>query len=382
MDEKLLTRAACIADLKKLAKSRIPGFSFDYVENGCNNNVALHSNRQALDAIKLEPNYFSPAETANLSVEVFGQQYSAPFGIAPIGLSGVVWPNASAYHAKAAHETNIPFILSSVSTTSIEKAAALAQQNFWFQLYPPKDIKIRDDLLKRAADAGCKTLVVTIDVPSASWRPNDIRNGLAVPPRISPKSIFQSAMRPAWSMSTLRTGMPQFETLKPYLSNTKSLKETARLIRHTLREVVDESIIRQIRDDWEGNLVIKGINSLKDAQTAAQCGADGIIVSNHGGRQLDAAQSPVTLLPSIVDHVGDEVTVMADSGVASGIDIGRYLACGARMVFSGRAFIYGTAALGPKGGQHTHHILYSELKQLLEQLHCSSVSHLNDYLVT
>ena len=144
--------------------------------------------------------------------------------------------------------------------------------------------------------------------------------------------------------------------MKPYLAGTKSLKETARLIRHTLREVVDESVIRELRHDWPGNLVIKGINSLKDANKAADCGADGIIVSNHGGRQLDVAQSPVKLLPEIVDAVGDKMVVMADSGVASGIDIGRYLACGAQMVFSGRAFVYGAAAFGSKGGQHTYDI--------------------------
>ena len=381
MDEKLLTRAASINDLKKLAKSRIPGFSFDYVEGGCNNNITLATNRLELDNIKLEPDYFSPGKTVDLSVEVFGKKYSAPIGIAPIGLSGVVWPNASAFHAKTAHDANIPFVLSSVSTTSIEKAAVLAKENFWFQLYPPKDRDIRSDLLKRASDAGCKTLVVTIDVPSASWRPKDIKNGLAVPPRISIKSLYQSALCPQWSLTTLKTGMPQFETLKPYLANTKSLQETARLIRHTLREVVDETVIKEIRHDWKGNLVIKGINSLKDAKAAADCGADGIIVSNHGGRQLDAAQSPVKLLPPIVDAVGDRVVVMTDSGVNSGIDVGRYLACGAKMVFAGRAFVYGTAAFGSKGGQHTFDILNSELIQLMGQLHCDSASSLRDHLI-
>ena len=381
MDEKLLVKAASINDLKRLAKSRIPGFSFDYVEGGCNNNNTVDTNRLALDAVQLEPDYFRPCKSVDLTVEIFGENYAAPIGIAPIGLSGVVWPNASVIHAKTAYDKNIPFILSSVSTSSIEKAAAAAKENFWFQLYPPKDCDIRSDLLKRASQAGCKTLVVTIDVPSPSWRPRDIKNGLAVPPRISAKSLYQSALCPGWSVATLKTGIPQFETLKPYLQNTKSIKETARLIRHTLREVVDETVIKEIRHDWPGNLVIKGINSLKDAYAAVDCGADGIIVSNHGGRQLDAAQSPVKLLPKIVDAVGHKIVVMADSGVSSGVDIGRYLACGARMVFSGRAFVYGTAAFGSKGGQHAYNILHSELKQLMEQLHCQSVSSLQRHLV-
>ncbi len=380
MNEKLLNQAASIHDLRKLAKSRIPGFAFDYLEGGCNNNLALETNRAALNAIRLQPCYLRPSGKLNLTSELFGKRYSAPFGIAPIGLSGVVWPNASIIHAKTAHEMNIPFILSSVATTSIEKAAAHAKENFWFQLYPPKDHNIRNDLLMRARNAGCKTLVVTIDVPSPSWRPKDIKNGLAVPPRISASSIFQSALRPRWSAATLKIGIPEFETLKPYLQGSKNLKETARLIRHTLREVVDETVIKQIRRDWPGNLVIKGILSVNDAKTAYHYGADGIIVSNHGGRQLDAAQSPVNVLPSIVKAVGDKLIVMTDSGVESGIDIGRYLACGAQMVFSGRAFMYGTGAFSVNGGHHTYAILYSELKQLLEQLHCNSISELPNYL--
>ena len=381
MNEKLLTKAASINDLKQLAKSRIPSFSYDYLEGGCNNNQTLRTNRITLDAVQLQPNYFSPGSQTDLTTELFGKKYSAPFGIAPIGLSGVVWPNASIIHAKTAYAMNIPFILSSVSTTSIEKAAEQAKQNFWFQLYPPKDRHIRSDLLKRARDAGCETLVVTIDVPSPSWRPRDIKNGLAVPPRISLNSIIQSGLRPIWSAATLRTGMPEFETLKPYLKASKNLKETARLIRHTLREVVDESVIKEIRNDWSGNLVIKGVLSVNDAKAALACGADGIIVSNHGGRQLDAAQSPIKVLPSIGDAVGDKLIVMTDSGVESGIDIGRYLACGAKTVFCGRAFMYGVAAFASKGGHHTYDILYSELKQLLQQLHCNSISDLPNYLV-
>ncbi len=380
MNEKLLTQAASINDLKQLAKSRIPKFSFDYLEGGCNNNITLQTNRTALDTVQLQPSYFSPASQLDLTTEFFNKKYSAPFGIAPIGLSGVVWPNASIIHAKVAHDTNIPFILSSVSTTSIEKAAAHAKENFWFQLYPPKDRAIRTDLLNRARNAGCETLVVTIDVPSPSWRPKDIKNGLAVPPRISVNSIFQSGLRPRWSAATLTTGMPEFETLKPYLKASKNLKETARLIRHTLREVVDGSVIKEIRNDWPGNLVVKGILSVNDAEAAHDCGADGIIVSNHGGRQLDAAQSPINVLPSIVEVVGDKLIVMADSGVESGIDIGRYLACGAKIVFCGRAFMYGVAAFPGKGGHHTYYILYSELKHLLEQLHCNSASDLPNYL--
>ena len=381
MDESLLRKAASIADLKRIAKSRLPGFAFEYLIGGCNDDVAVKNNRTQLNQIYLNPNYLVHCESVDLSVEVFGHRYAAPFGVAPIGLSGIVWPKASEIQARTAHKHNIPFILSSVSTTSIEDAAAQAKENFWFQLYPPKDLSMRADILKRVSAVGCKNLVVTIDVPSLSWRPCDIKNGLGIPPKITLKSIAQSALCPAWSLATLNTGLPEFATLKPYISDQLKIKEKAQQIRHALREVVDQNVLRQIRDEWQGNLIVKGIISVEDAKMAVDVGADGIIVSNHGGRQLDAALCPAQNIKAIADEVKDQTVVMADSGVESGVDVARYLACGAQMVFAGRAFMYGVGALGQMGGDHTSFILYAELRQLLEQLHCSTVKALPHHLV-
>ena len=381
MGELQLRKAASIADLKRIAKSRLPGFAFEYLVGGCNNDVAVKNNRKQLDQIYLSPNYLQQCESVDLSVEVFDRKYAAPFGVAPIGLSGIVWPKASEFQARTAHEYNIPFILSSVSTTSIEDAAAQAKENFWFQLYPPKDLSMRADILRRVSAVGCKNLVVTIDVPSLSWRPCDIKNGLGIPPKITLKSIAQSALCPAWSFATLNTGLPEFATLKPYISDQLKIKEKAQQVRHALREIVDQNVLKQIRDVWRGNLIVKGIISLEDAKIAVASGADGIIVSNHGGRQLDAAKCPVQNIKIIADEVKDQVVVMVDSGVESGVDVARYLACGAQLVFAGRAFMYGVAALGSKGADHTSFILHAELKQLMEQLHCSTVSELPDYLV-
>ena len=381
MIESQLRKAASIADLKRRAKSRLPGFSYEYLVGGCNNDIAVRNNRTQLDQIYLKPNYLEPCADIDLSTEVFGQKYAAPFGVAPIGLSGIVWPRASEFQARTAHEHNIPFILSSVSNTSIEKAAELAKDNFWFQLYPPKDRSMRSDILKRCHDVGCKNLVVTVDVPSLSWRPSDIKNGLGVPPKITPKSIAQSAICPAWSFATLNNGLPEFATLKPYISEQLKIKETAQQVRHALREVVDKNVLGQIRDEWRGNLIVKGIISVEDAAMAVEVGADGVIVSNHGGRQLDAALCPAQAIKTIINEVNGKVVVMADSGVESGVDVGRYIASGAQMVFAGRAFMYGVAAFGYLGADHTSFILYAELRQLLEQLRCSSVTKLSQHLV-
>lgn len=362
--------SACVADLKKRAKRRIPGFAFDYVEGGCNSEVAVTGNRAALDAVKLRADYLVPYKAPDLSTELLGQVYSAPFGIAPLGLTGIVWPNATLFHAKAAKQANIPFVLSTLSTNSIEQAAECAEENFWFQLYPPADLAIRADLIRRAEAVGCKNLVVTIDVPAAGQRPRDIKNGLAIPPRISPKSILQSAMCPEWSIATLRAGLPQFASIVPYMENISNMEDVANYIRSTLKDVVDQAMLKTIRDSWQGHLIVKGVNNVGDALLAVEAGADGIIVSNHGGRQLDAAQSTVDTFRDIKAALPEHIEVMVDSGVESGVDIARLLAQGASAVFAGRAFLYGVGAHGEQGAQHTIDILRDELAQVMSQLHC------------
>ena len=372
--EHLKKQSACVADLKQRARRRIPGFAFDYVEGGCNSEVAVNGNRRALDSVKLRADYLLPYKAPDLSTQLLGQLYSAPFGIAPLGLTGIVWPNASLFHAKAAKQSNIPFVLSTLSTNSIEQAAACAEENFWFQLYPPSDLSIRADLIRRAKEVGCKNLVVTIDVPAAGQRPRDIKNGLAIPPRISPKSVFQSACRPAWSMATLQAGLPQFASITPYMKDVENMQDVANYIRTTLKDVVDQAMLKTIRDSWDGNLIVKGINNLGDAQLAVEAGADGIIVSNHGGRQLDAAQPTVDTLREIKAAMPGHIEVMVDSGVESGVDVARFLANGASAVFAGRAFLYGVAAHGEAGAQHTIDLLREELTQVMSQLHCETPS--------
>ena len=290
-----------------------------------------------------------------------------------------MWPKTSLMHAQAAKANNIPFVLSTVSTVSIEDAAAAAEENFWFQLYPPTDQAISEDLLQRVEATGCKNLVVTVDVPAAGQRPKDTRNGLSVPPKITPRTILQSAICPEWGIRTLLEGLPQFASLQPYMKDLKNMEDHANFVRHHLREPVDATLLKKLRERWTGNLIVKGINHVGDAQRAADIGVDGIIVSNHGGRQLDAARSSIEVLPAIAEAVADKITVMADSGVESGVDIARFLACGAQFVFTGRPFLYGVAAHGEPGAQHTIDLLREELGQVMTQLHCQSTSQLPDH---
>jgi len=239
MVSKLNSRAASIADLKLRTKKRIPKFAYEYLVGGCNNDRAIAHNRDALDHVFLQPSYLSRTQAASLKTTALGAEYDAPFGIAPLGLSGLIWPKAAEYHAAAAKKANIPYILSTLASTSIEDAAACAGNNLWFQLYPPKDQEIRLDLMQRAQQVGCNNLVVTIDVPVAGRRPNDIKNGLSVPPKITLKSIYQTLSRPSWAMATGLNGMPQFASMQPYMSKLSNLEDVANYIRSTLKEPVD-----------------------------------------------------------------------------------------------------------------------------------------------
>jgi isopentenyl diphosphate isomerase/L-lactate dehydrogenase-like FMN-dependent dehydrogenase len=380
MVRKLDNTAASIADLKWLTKKRIPQFAYEYLVGGCNNDRAVSHNRDTLDNVFLQPSYLARTQAASLKTTALGVQYDAPFGIAPLGLSGLIWPKAAEYHASAAKKANIPYILSTLASTSIEDAAACAGNNLWFQLYPPKDTEIRLDLMRRAQQVGCNNLVVTIDVPVAGRRPNDIKNGLSVPPKITANSIYQTLLRPSWALATAFNGMPEFANMQPYMNKLSNLQDVANYIRSTLKEPVSIAILEQLRQQWPGKLIVKGVLSVADAKLAAAINADAIIVSNHGGRQLDLAYSPVEMMREIVDSVGDKLEIYVDSGVESGVDIARYLALGAKMVFSGRPYMYGVGAFGERGADHCIDIFYSELEQVMNQLGCSSPHELVRFL--
>ncbi len=370
-----------VEDLRTRAQKKIPKFAFEYLDGGCNEDVNLHKNTSEIRQVELVPKYLSKHAGSNLQTELFGHTYDAPFGIAPVGLQGLMWPNSPEILAKAAFEHNIPFCLSTVSTSSIERISELTEGRAWFQLYHPTENSLRDDIIKRAEAAHCPVLVIICDVPTFGFRPRDIRNGLAMPPKMSLKNIMQIFGRPEWAMKTLAHGQPNFETLRPYMPKNIDLKQLGKFMDATFTGRLNEEKIKPIRDMWKGKLVLKGVASEADTEKAIRLGLDGIIVSNHGGRQLDAGESTIKPLTRIAEKYSDQLTVMMDSGMRSGPDVARCLASGAAFTFMGRSFMYGVSALGKEGGNHTISLLKTQLMQVMEQICCEAIKDLPKHLV-
>lgn len=373
-------RYPAIEDLIKRAKKKVPRFAFEYLDGGCNEDVNLVRNTQEIRDVQLIPQYLTKHTKSEMKTELFGHTYDAPFGIAPVGLQGLMWPKAPEILAKAAHEHNIPFVLSTVTTMDIERASELTEGKAWFQLYHPADNKLRDDILSRAEDAGCPVLVLLCDVPTFGFRPRDIRNGLAMPPKMTVSNMLQVMGRPDWALRTLMNGQPNFATMKPYMPKGLDLKQLGKYMDQTFSGRLNEEKIAPIRDMWKGKIVLKGVACEADAEKAVKLGLDGIIVSNHGGRQLDAGNSTIKPLKYIAEKFRDKLMVMMDSGIRSGPDIARSLATGADFTFLGRTFMYSVAALGSKGGEHAISLLKTQLQQVMEQVCCERVEDFPKFL--
>jgi L-lactate dehydrogenase (cytochrome) len=375
------SRYPSIDDLRTRAQQKIPKFAFEYLDGGCNEDVNLLRNTSELREVQLKPNYLRNHGGSSTKTKLFGIEYDSPFGISPIGLQGLIWPNSPEILAKAAFNHNIPFILSTVTTTSIERASELTEGKSWFQLYHPTEDRLRDDIIRRAAAAHCPVLVILCDVPSFGFRPRDIRNGLAMPPKMNLNNILQAFGRPHWSLQTLKHGIPSFANLVPYMPKGLDLNQLGKFMNDTFSGRLNEEKIKPIRDMWKGKLVLKGVASHYDAEQAIRLGIDGIIVSNHGGRQLDAGESSIKPLKTIAEKYGDQIEVMMDSGIRSGPDVARALASGAKFTFMGRSFMYGVSALGTKGGDHTISLLKTELQQVMEQICCERVEDFPNHLI-
>lgn len=369
-------------DLRNGAKKRIPKFAFEYLDGGCNEDVSISRNTAEIRKVQLQPRYLRNRGISSTKTKVLGMEFDAPFGIAPVGLQGLMWPNSPEILAKAAFKHNIPFILSTVTTMDIERASELTEGKAWFQLYNPAEDDLRNDIIDRAAAAECPVLVLLCDVPTFGYRPRDIRNGLALPPKMSIANILQIMGKPTWAAKTLRYGQPTFETLKPYTPEGLNLKQLGQFMDKTFSGRLNEERIKPIRDKWKGKLVLKGVASAQDTEDAIRLGFDGIIVSNHGGRQLDAAESTINSLTEIAAKYGEQIEVMMDSGLRSGPDIARAMASGAKFTFMGRSFLYGCGALGNKGGNHTISMLKTQFKQVMDQVCCERVEDLPNHLLT
>jgi isopentenyl diphosphate isomerase/L-lactate dehydrogenase-like FMN-dependent dehydrogenase len=369
------------ASLKQRARRRIPGFAFDYLEGGCHDEIGLARNLTDIQAIQLRSHMLKPFDKSDLSVELFGHRYAAPFGIAPIGLQGLMWPKAPEILAKAAADLNIPYVLSTVSSASLETIAEISEGKAWFQLYNPTDPDIRKDLLSRIKQAGYKVLVVTVDVPTFGYRPRDMKNGLSMPPKMTISNILQMLSKPTWLMETALAGKPEMQTLKPYMQKGMPTDQLAAFMNKTVMGRVDIEGLKPIRDFWQGPLVIKGLINQDDVAATISLGADAVVMSNHGARQLDVGESPVQPLQKASAQYGKDIKIFMDSGLRSGSNIASALACGADFTFLGRPFVYSVGALGKKGGIHMINCLKIQLEQVMNQLGCAKIADLPQFLV-
>ncbi len=375
MNKKLKQRLQdypAIEDLKKRAKTRIPHVSWAYLICGTGDEKAVLQNEEAFAKVSLLPRFMKGYLEADLTTTLLGKTYNAPFGVAPIGLTGLMWPRAENILAKMAADYRIPYCLSTVATQTPEDIGPLAGDMGWFQLYPPREKALRSDLLKRAKTSGFQTLVVTADVPAPSRRERASRAGLRMPPRITPHFILQGIRHPQWSLETLKAGLPSLKTMEKYTQSSDMAKVTG-FVGAKLGGTLSWEYLKEVRDEWEGDIIIKGLLHPEDAEKAIEVGVDGIQVSNHGARQFNGTPAAIDALEPIVEQVQGRVAVLFDSGVRSGLDIVRALAVGADFVFLGRAFIYGVAAFGQEGGAHVTEILRADLISNMLQLGVSTI---------
>lgn len=368
-----------IGDLERRARRRIPHFAWEYLDSGTGAEQARDRNIESLRRITFTPQLLKGPLDPSIRTELFGVEYAAPIGIAPIGLTGLIWPGADAALAQTAATERIPYVLSTVATEMPEVAGPASGGMGWFQLYPPRDADIRASLLERAAASGFSVLVVTADVPAASRRERQRKARVRVPPVIGPRLVAQAAIRPAWSVAVLRHGLPRFRGLESYI-DAATMRNTAGFVGANLGGTLSYEYLAEVRSLWDGPLVVKGILDPGDAQRCVDVGADAIQVSNHGGRQLDGAPGAIDALARIVEQVGASVPVLFDSGVRSGLDVARAVALGASFVFCGRAFMFGLAALGPPGVAHALEILTDDLVNVMSQTGCQRLDELADRL--
>jgi (S)-mandelate dehydrogenase len=370
-----ISKCLSIGDLKKHARSYLPRVIFDYLEGGADDEEALAENPSRIRSRKLKPRYMVDISSRSQAVSIFGQDFKAPVGISPMGMLGMVRHGGDLMLAEVAARQGLPFILSGASTTSIE-ATARTTPKAWLQYYPGKDREIENDLLKRATDAGMPVLVVTADVPLHAKRERNIRSGWVRPYKPTPAVILESLRHPVWVARYLQHGIPVMENFVKYAPPGTSPRDLTAFYASQVPTAHSWALIDRLRAQWKGKLVLKGVLSAEDALLAEQHGVDGLLVSNHGGRQLDRTVAAIDALPDVVAAVGDRLTVMFDSGIQRGSDIAIAMSLGAKMCFVGRSAAYGLAAGGTAGAARAIEILRHELDLTLGQIGCPDVKNL------
>lgn len=363
-------------DLRKLAKRRLPKVIYDFIEGGVEEEDGVARNEAAFRGRPLVPRRLVDISKRDQGAELFGRRYASPFGIAPTGGIGNYRRGGDMMLAAAARDADVPFVLSCAASASMDDLARVAPEHGWFQLYPARDRRIAEDMIRRAAELGLSTLVVTLDVPAHGNRERNRRNGFGRPLKLSLASKIDALRRPYWMKDYLRHGIAMIPNWAPYTRDGASAEEVASFVSEQLPSSVTRDDIARFRDLWPGRLVLKGIMRTEDAVQAADIGVDGVIVSNHGARQVDRAPAALDVLPGIATAVGERVTVMLDSGVRRGNDVLIALSLGARFVFLGRPTLYGVIAGGEAGAAKAIAILRGEIDNAMAQIGATSLDQL------
>ena len=351
----------CIDDLRSMAKKRVARAVFDYVDRGSYAEYTLRANRTDLESLALRQRVGIDVDNRSLATTMAGHAVRMPVALAPVGLTGLNWADGEMLAARAAERFGVPFTLSTMSICSIEDVASAVEKPFWFQLYVMRDRGFSASLIERAKAAGCSALMLTLDLQIQGQRHRDLKNGLAVPPRLTAGTFFDVLRKPGWALNVLRGRRQSFGNLEGRIPDAKSLTTLSQWIAGQFDPTLSWKDVEWVKKLWGGKLILKGILDVEDARIAARSGVDAIVVSNHGGRQLDGTISSIRALPEIVDAVRNEVEVWFDGGIRSGQDVLKALALGARGTLIGRAFAYGLGAMGEAGVRTALEVIEKEL---------------------
>jgi (S)-mandelate dehydrogenase len=365
-----IDRAINIDDLKRMAKRRLPKIMFDFIEGGVDDEIGLRTNKNAFQDLRIVPRYYIDTSKREQRAKIFDRTYASPFGIAPTGMAGAFRRDAELYLAQAAADADIPYLMSGASNASMEQGAKLAPKNMWYQIYGARDRAVAADLVKRAIDCGLSTIAVTCDVPVSSNRERNRRNGFVRPLRMTLPTILEAMLHPAWVINYYRSGgLPMLGNWQPYAPAGASPDDVADMFATQTPDASQSwRDLEAIRRAWPGKLLVKGVMHPEDARVAIGMGVDGLIVSNHGARQLDLMPSPLDVLPMMRAAVGPDVPLLLDSGVRRGADIVAALCLGADFVLTGRATLYGATAGGLEGVKKAVSILQREIDLVLGQI--------------
>lgn len=380
-NEMLMPTYACVEDLRKHAEKRVPRMFYDYADSGSWTESTYRANEQDLQAIKFRQRVAIDVSTRSTAMPMLGEMLPMPVALAPTGLTGMQHADGEILAAKAAEEFGVPFTLSTMSICSIEDVAAHTNKPFWFQLYVMRDRDFIHRLVERARDANCSALMITLDLQILGQRHKDVHNGLSAPPKPTLRNLANLMFKPAWCMGMLGTKRRQFGNIFGHVKGVKDMSSLSDWTSSQFDPSLSWEDVAAVRKQWGGKIIIKGILDVEDAKAAVNVGADAIIVSNHGGRQLDGAASAISALPQIVDAVGDKCEVWMDSGIRSGQDILRAVALGAKGTLIGRAFLYGLGAAGQAGVARTLEILHTELDRTMALCGHSNLAEVDDSIL-